>query len=255
MVAAKLRAPIVLIHGLLGFNQIRLCGMTLVDYFPEVPDFLRSSGNQVRVAQVSPIKGVADRAADLKSFLDQEFPSESVHILAHSMGGLDARYMISRLDMAERVLTLTTLGTPHRGSTFADWGVQRFGRVVSPVLEMFGVPHQAFYDLTTTSCKKFNEEVPDSPHVRYFSIAGRHSEKGWSTRMGLLNQFVAKSEGPNDGVVSVTSATYGESCEVWDGDHLSLVNWPEPGSIENNRTVDRRPDYARLVGRLADEGF
>jgi len=40
------------------------------------------------------------------------------------MGGLDSRHAISlRLGLAERVLTLTTLGTPHRGTAFADWGV------------------------------------------------------------------------------------------------------------------------------------
>ena len=52
--------------------------------------------------------------------------------------------MISRLGMAPRVLSLTTLGTPHRGSAFADWGVRRFARLVCPVFEFFGVLYQAF---------------------------------------------------------------------------------------------------------------
>src|SRR5262249_5187529 len=41
--------------------------------------------------------------------------ARAVHVFAHSMGGLDARYMISRLGMAKRVLSLTTIATPHRG--------------------------------------------------------------------------------------------------------------------------------------------
>jgi len=36
-----------------------------------------------------------------------------VHLFAHSMGGLDARHMITHLGMANRVRTLTTIGTPH----------------------------------------------------------------------------------------------------------------------------------------------
>ena len=51
------------------------------------------------------------------------------------MGGLDARYLISRLGMADRVLSLTTLGTPHRGTSFADWGVSRLQRYLRPLLE------------------------------------------------------------------------------------------------------------------------
>ena len=55
-------------------------------------------------------------------------------VIGHSMGGLDARYMVSRLGMAERVKSLTTVATPHRGSAFADWGVRHFGRRAVQVL-------------------------------------------------------------------------------------------------------------------------
>ena len=79
---------------------------------------------------------------------------EPVHLFAHSMGGLDSRYMISQLDMADRVLTLTTIGTPHRGTSFADWGVDRFERIVKPILDIIGMPYQAFYDLTAPTAKR-----------------------------------------------------------------------------------------------------
>ena len=46
---------------------------------------------------------------------------DRVVIIAHSMGGLDARYMISRLGMDDRVTALVTITTPHRGSPYADW--------------------------------------------------------------------------------------------------------------------------------------
>ena len=50
------------------------------------------------------------------------------------MGGLDARYMIASLGMEARVLSLTTVGTPHRGTAFADWGMPAFGRLLTPFL-------------------------------------------------------------------------------------------------------------------------
>jgi triacylglycerol lipase len=251
----KLHSPIVLVHGFLGFDRLQVCGWTLASYFPGIPEFLRAAGNRVLVARLSPTGGVAQRAAQLKEFLDREVPEEPVHLLAHSMGGLDSRYLISRLGMAERVLSLTTIGTPHRGTTFADWGVQRFERLLKPLLDLWRLPRLAVYDLTTSACRSFNEQVPDEPGVRYYSIAGRHVGNWLRPEWQLPYRIVHQAEGPNDGVVSVASATYGASCEVWDGDHLSLVNWLNPISQIRGLLRERTPAYAGIVRRLADEGF
>jgi triacylglycerol lipase len=255
MAVPVVKAPIVLVHGLLGFDEIKVCGRTLASYFPGIVESLRAAGNRVLVARLSKTRGVADRAAELKRFINRFASDEPVHIMAHSMGGLDARYMVSRLGMASRVLSVTTIGTPHRGTSFADWGVQHLERLLRPLFDLFGIPGQAFYDLTTRSCRVFNDEVPDVPGVRYFSVAGRHLQTWRSLRWKLLHDIVEKAEGPNDGVVSLASATYGEDCEVWDGDHLNLVNWPDPAAVAGGWWQDRTPRYAGLVCRLADIGF
>jgi triacylglycerol lipase len=255
MIVPKLRAPIVLVHGLFGFDRICVGPWTVARYFPGIPECLQAAGNRVLIPSLSPTAGVAERAAQLKAFLDQYSPSEPVHLFAHSMGGLDARYMITHLGMRHRVLTLTTLGTPHRGTTFADWSIARFERLLKPVLKLLGIPTQGFYDLTTARCREFNREVPDVPEVRYFSIAGRHEGGYLNPEWYLPRGIVEKLEGPCDGVVSVASATYGESVEVWKGDHLSLVNWFNP--LGHNRGLFRNPAprYGPLLRRLADEGF
>jgi triacylglycerol lipase len=251
----KLRAPIVLVHGLMGFGRMRVAGMTLASYFPGIVEALEAAGNRVLVPALSPTHGVETRARELKAFLLKHSPTEPVHLIAHSMGGLDSRYMISRLGMADHVLTLITLGTPHRGTAFADWGVETFSWVVQPVLKMMGIPYQAFHDLTTAQCQAFNAAVPDAPHVRYFSVAGRFHGSWRAPEWLIPHQIVLRNEGPNDGVVSVDSARYGETFDVWDGDHLSLVNWPH--LLASNRTWHRDPTprYAALVQKLADMGY
>jgi triacylglycerol lipase len=251
----KLRSPVLLVHGLLGFDELKVCGWKIASYFPGITEALRAAGNRVMVPRLSPTGGVDRRAAQLKAYLDRHAPGEPVHILAHSMGGLDARYMVSRLGMAPRVLTLTTFGTPHRGTSFADWGIRRLERVLKPLFNFFDIPGQAFYDLTTTNCCRFNEVVPDAPGVRYFSVVGRHGGDWRSTRWRLFQNIVHRAEGDNDGIVSMASAKYGEDCDVWDGDHLSLVNWPNPTCVAGGRWYDRTPKYGQLVGRLKDEGF
>jgi triacylglycerol lipase len=247
----QLRHPIVLVHGLLGLPSVRLGGLTLFNYFVGIPEALEASGNRVLIPSLSLTRGIESRAAELKAFLDREVPDETVHILAHSMGGLDSRYMIAHLGMADRVRTLTTLGTPHRGTAFADWGIRNIANLVGPVFEYLGVSQQAFHDLTTASCREFNERTPDAPNVRYFSVAGRVAIDWRTPEWQLSYPIIEQAEGPNDGLVAVTSATYGEDCQEWEGDHASLVNRSLPISFVRGNWQDRLPQYAALIERLA----
>jgi triacylglycerol lipase len=251
----KLKNPIVLVHGLWGHGEVRLGHVKLAEYFPGITQRLRACGNRVLIPRLSLAASVAERAGQLKAFLDRECPDEPVHLVAHSMGGLDSRYMIARLGMADRVQTLTTLGTPHRGTCFADWAIQRLERILRPVFALLRLPVQGYYDLTTAACKRFNDETPDSPRVRYFSVAGRHDGSVLTPEWYLSYSLVLKHEGENDGVVSVQSARWGERLDIWDGDHFSLVNWLNP--FARNRGWLRNPAerYGPLICRLKDEGY
>jgi triacylglycerol lipase len=250
----RLRAPIVLVHGLCGFDNLRLGPWVVAEYFRGIPEVMGAAGNRVLVASLSPTCGIAHRARQLKELLDRESPHEPVHLLAHSMGGLDSRYLISHLGMAERVLTLTTLGTPHRGTAFADWGIARLTRLLRPLFEFANVPYEAFFDLTVTRCAEFNRRTPNSPDVRYFSVAGDFQPNWFAPEWQLPASILTQAEGPNDGVVSVASAAWGEDCTRWEADHLDLINWPRSWHPAHPRK-DRLADYAVLVRRLADEGY
>ena len=245
------RAPIVLVHGLLGFDRVRVGPFTLLRYFPGIEDALTAAGHPVLVPNLPKTRGVAHRAEQLRQFISDTFPNDRVHLIAHSMGGLDARYMISRLGMHDRVLSLTTSGTPHRGSAFADWGARRLSRTVKPLLRFWGVPTQAFDDLTTESCARLNEMAPDVPGVRYSSVAGRCDRSVLHPLWRPAAEVVTEFEGPNDGVVSVSSARYGEGLEVWDGDHMNLVNRPNPRATGWGH---RPTDYRRLVEQVTAAG-
>src|SRR5262249_51569241 len=155
----------------------------------------------VLTPQLSPTAGIAARAAQLKEFLERECRGEPVHLFGHSMGGLDSRFMIARLGMAERVLTLTTVGTPHRGSAFADWGVRRFSALYRPLFGIFNLPHDAFADLTIARCRQFNDEVPDDRRVRYFSVAGDYRRPRFDWQWEFSARVLDQEEGPNDGIV------------------------------------------------------
>lgn len=242
-------------HGLFGYDRIKVGPWVLMEYFRGIRQYLTGFGNRVLVPQLSKTASIERRAVELKKFLDLYSPHEPVHLIAHSMGGLDARQMITHLGMAKRVLSLTTLGTPHRGSSYADWGLRRFERLVKPMFQFLRVPHRAFIDLSTQACTTFNLRTPDVPSVRYFSVAG-HCEGPWLTLPWQFSKrLVEAKEGPNDGVVSVASATYGEHTDLWEGDHLNLINYPNLGAVRHGLWTDRAVLYGGLVRRLADHGF
>jgi triacylglycerol lipase len=247
----KLNAPVVLVHGLCGFDRLYAFRRPVMDYFPGVREQLAASGTRVFSARVSPIAGIASRAADLKRYIQREVPAGPLHIIGHSMGGLDARYMISRLGMDQRVLSLTTIGTPHWGSSFADWAIRHLSRLLTPVMRALRMPQEAFHDLTSESCRRFNEVVPNAPSVRYYSVAGQCESPWVGPEWRFSYKVVQRAEGPNDGVVSVASAAWGESSDVWEGDHLNLVNWPNRRARRLGVWDERAPNYGRIVRKLA----
>jgi triacylglycerol lipase len=108
------------------------------------------------------------------------------------------------------------------------------------------MPHQAFFDLTAAHCRQFNEATPDAPNVRYYSVAGEHDGSLARPEWLLPYSIVRAAEGPNDGVVSLASAKYGESFEVWPGDHFSIINRQLP----NAKPCDVLDRWEGLVERL-----
>jgi hypothetical protein len=56
---------------------------------------------------------------------------------------------------------------------------------------------------------RFNEETPDDPHVSYYSFSAEFTPS-WSNPFRIPWGVVYEREGPNDGLVSVQSARWGD---------------------------------------------
>lgn len=65
----------------------------------------------------------------MHQFLKERLPQGTgVNFVAHSMGGLDCRYLISNIKPTSYTpISLTTIGTPHHGSPFMDWCAANIG--------------------------------------------------------------------------------------------------------------------------------
>jgi triacylglycerol lipase len=253
-ICTRLDAPIVLAHGLFGFGQIGLGRLTLACYFHGIPGFLRAGGNRVLVTRVPPIAGVKRRARVLAQQIERAFPGEPVHLFGHSMGGLDARQLLADPDWSERVLSLTTIGTPHLGSALADAARVRVGRVYR-LLRRMGVEYHGFLDVTRRAARAVNRNGRASAPAHCFSVAGdpRPADVLWFLQP--FYEVLRDLEGPNDGLVSVESAlAFGTPLPVWPVDHFRQMNWlpPARGVSSSCRVLGL---YAGLVDNLAGLGF
>jgi triacylglycerol lipase len=217
----------------MGFNELHLAGNLLpgVQYWRGITEAMRANGIEVITASVPASGSIEERALKLGQDIAEKANGKSVNIIAHSMGGLDARYMISQLQPDNvQVLSLTTIATPHRGSAFADYCFDEIGERHLPYLyklvSALGLGTGAFKQLTRKyMAEEFNPRTPDDPTVRYFSY-------GATVTPGLLSAFrqphkvMDRMEGPNDGLVSVTSARWGTyKGTLVNCSHLELINW------------------------------
>lgn len=106
--------PIVLAHGYLGFGALGP-----LNYFNKVAAILNAAGaTQVFAPDVPPKGTLRARSAQLAQAINDKFGNQKVHIIAHSMGGLDARSLIA--GGAANIASLTTIGSPFRGTLAAD---------------------------------------------------------------------------------------------------------------------------------------
>lgn len=228
--------PIVLAHGLLGFAELKLGGSYLpaIRYWRGIKEALMARNAEVITASVPPSGSIEQRAAKLARDIEAQAHGRSVNIIAHSMGGLDARYMVSQLQPASiDVKSLVTVASPHHGSAFADYLFDEIGPEHLPRLyELWeratGWEPGAFSQLTQKyMVEEFNPKTPDDPSVRYFSYGAMVKD-----RPPLLSPFrlshgiIQKREGPNDGLVSVESSKWGTYKGTLVGvNHLDLINW------------------------------
>jgi triacylglycerol lipase len=231
----RTRHPIVLVHGLFGFDRIGV-GPARSDYFRGVRSHLERLGNEVFVVRLPSRAAIACRADSLAEQVAR-LPAERVNLVAHSMGGLDARYAISRLGLSSRVASLTTIGTPHRGTPLADG--------IGPLLSRVGVA--GAWDVSTRRMTSFNQDVLDVPGIAYLSVVasigrelGRTSPLAWPG-LWLFGPT------PSDGLVPSASQSWGVVLSEVLADHWAQIGW--------SRHFDARDFYERLLLELSVRGL
>jgi triacylglycerol lipase len=223
-----------LLHGFLGFSH-----RGPIEYFRGVKGALRAMHITPLIPEVPSAGTVAERAETLASKLLCGNTS-TFALLAHSMGGLDARYLITYLDPDRRIKSLLTVSTPHRGSPLAAWMLEARG----PIPAWFRhIGRPALDELTPKACAAMS--IPDREDVNYASYA--------SCRRADELPFWLKSYGriiseDNDGMVPLSSAQWGEFRGTLRADHVEMLGWSlSLPDIRSARPFDHLPFWTRAA--------
>ena len=282
---AHTRYPIVLVHGFMS-------GATQLE---GVRAALSADGHAVLAAELPAIAPVSERAEALAVWVDHArytFGTERVNLVAHSMGGLDARYLVSSLGYDDRVASVTTVATPHRGSRIADLALglsQSESSTMQAVRDLILARIEAnfddydkealdaaLWDLTEGAAPWFAEDNPDRAGVHYQSWAGVSSkiakwpadteaacgdvlahEASW---FGFGADLMSPKLAPlsmflhphSDGVVALPSAVWGDFRGCIPADHLEQTATDGPLWITG---YDATRFFRNLAFDLAKRGY
>jgi triacylglycerol lipase len=222
----KTKYPIVLAHGMAGFDEL----FGIYDYWFGIPGALQDGGATVFVTQVSQFNSTEARGEQLIDQIEQIVAvtgKPKVNLIGHSHGGLDVRYAAAvRPDL---VASVTSVGSPHKGADLADYlrdnveGGSFTEGVLSFFAESLGTvlglisgstnPQDAIAalgSLTSDGLAAFNAQYPQGVPatscgsgassvngIRYYSWSGT----------GVLTNALDVSDAP----LGLTSLFYGES--------------------------------------------
>ncbi len=263
----RTRYPLLLVHGVFfrDFEHF--------NYWGRIPKELERNGAVIFYGDQQSALSVADSARELADRIERlvsEKGCGKVNIIAHSKGGLDSRWAISKLGCDKYVASLTTVNTPHRGCKFADYLLSKAGEglrakvsgAYNSAARRLGDTEPDFIaavtDLTASACEKINSDCPDMEGVIYKSIGSRSvTASAGRFPLNLSYLLVNHFDGPNDGLVSVDSMVWGEnfteykptgSRGISHGDMIDL-------NRENIDGFDVRETYVQLVSELAQKGL
>jgi len=214
----NLKYPVFLIHGC-GFRD-KILGMS---YWGRIPKMMGKNGVKVYYGGTDAWGSIESNAQKIKRKIEnivKEQGVEKFNIIAHSRGGLEARYVISSLQLSPVIASLTTISTPHRGvkamniALYIPGGLYKFvSFFINVWFKILGDKNPDFYkssrQLSEQLCAEFNKINTDDKAVYYQSYAAKMKHCFGDLLFLFLNPFLKLTDGENDGLCPVESAKWG----------------------------------------------
>ncbi|WP_417502309.1 lipase family alpha/beta hydrolase [Marinobacter sp.] len=274
---ADTRYPVVLVHGMFGFDSI-----IGVDYWYGIAEDLRKNGADVYTTVVPALDSTIARG---EALLPQVEAIAAVHgkvnLIGHSHGGPTARY-ISRV-RPDLVASVTSVGSPHKGSPVADVIVESpasslantLGDALGGLIDLISdggydqSMQASLQSLSTQGSAEFNNFAPagiptsacgegasSSNGVRFYSWGGTGVVTNLldpsDALLGITS--VAFNSSANDGMVGRCSNHFGKIIrDNYFMNHLDEVN--QALGLHSLFETDPKAVFKQHVNRLKNAGL
>lgn len=234
----QLKYPLFMCHGYGG-----IAGLVRPAPIHEPCMTLRGHGIHAFAPNIVPYAGIDTRAeqwAEKIVQLKEQYGYEKFNVVGHSMGGLDMRYAISKMDIADSVASLTTIATPHRGTSLAELVLTTPGILKEKLGEVFDWFGESIFPNAKSNAvaaveqltreyvtEEFNPAVKDDESVNYYSFSaavGRGTNHPLNPIYRYQNMHIYNQEGLNDSFVSVESAIWGEHIQTTPLSHMEQLD-------------------------------
>lgn len=268
---STLKYPILLVHGMGFRDHKKLC------YWGRIPKELEKLGCRIYYGNQDSNASVETNGMHIKKRIEEvirETGAEKVNIIAHSKGGLDTRYAISTLGMADKVASLTTMSSPHNGSKTVDFlmkcphfVVKFAGFCTDCWFRILGDKHpeslKCFKTFTTKEAEAFNKSNPDAKEVYYQSYAFVMKNPTSDIFLWFTNFAVNLFEGENDGLVTPKNAEWTNFRGVYRGNGRRGISHCDEVDMRRRRLSKKSGDgvsdivdvYKAVFHNLLELGF
>ena len=263
----KTKYPLLLVHGVFFRDSKHF------NYWGRIPQELKLNGATIYYGNHQSAASIADCGTELAARIREIVETtgcEKLNIVAHSKGGLDCRYAIANSDISQYVASLTTINTPHRGCTFADYLLNTIPTEIkndiatkyNAVLRKLGDHNPDFLaavnDLTASFCVDFDAKTPQPENIYCQSVGSiTNNAAGGKFPLNLSYYLASHFDGKNDGLVSEESFKWSENYQllvpsgsrgISHGDMIDL-------NRENFDGFDVREFYVQLINDLKERGL
>lgn len=234
----KVGFPVLLCHGVGVIVILLKCS-----HMQRIANYYQHLGVSSFAPHVTPYASIEQRATEWSGHIQtilQQTKAEKIHLVGHSMGGLDIRRLAHEPELKGRIASLHLVSTPNRGSALADIHMQLPNWVTAPAVyaanQFANRIHKAQKSDTLEAMENlrphflaaFNERYPDQadiPTYSYPAVIGPESERSAPIGVNILNHLLYKKEGKNDGFVSVDSARWGKTVDVYTLAHQEQITF------------------------------
>ena len=254
--------PVILVHGIAS-KELRI-----TNAFGRIGHKLRDAGERVFIADIDSFGAIETNAQQLKKYILKVLEvtgAKKVNLIGHSKGGLDSKYAITHLDIEDKVASLTTLCTPHRGSIVASniWDLP-FWLKSTIAFWIDNFCHYVLRDERPNSmraCEQLmhvdeSEETIAFSHAVYCQSFSSTLKRGNDCFLMALPNRIFKNydDVENDGLVSGHSARFGNyrgECLDISVSHVQIIDF----FAKKSHRSQIYAFYLKLCEELAEMGF